>query len=99
MDTLWETSKTIAISGPLPCLNRGDMKYSRLRQLHSWLKEKCWYWNIPYIDNFTLFSNRYDLFNRDGVHLNRLGAKLLSVNIADTVQVLFSYVKTQTQSS
>lgn len=98
MDTLWETGKTIAISGPLPCFNRGDMKYSRLRQLHSWLKERCWYWNIPYIDNFTFFSNRYDLFNRDGVHLNRFGAKLLSANISDTVRVLFSYVKIQTQS-
>ena len=95
LDTLWETGKTIAISGPLPCLNRGDMKYSRLRQLHSWLKECCWFWNIPYINNFTLFSNRHDLFNRDGVHLNRLGAKLLSVNISDTVRTLFSKILLQ----
>lgn len=87
-DTLWETGKNVTISGPLPCLNRGDMKYSRLRQLHLWLKGCCWYWGIPYVDNFTLFSDRYDLYNRDGVHLNSVGAKLLSRNILDALQSL-----------
>lgn len=88
IECLMWTRKNFIISGPLPCINRGDMTYSRLHQLHIWLKGYCSYWNIPYVDNFLLFSNRYELFNRDGLHLNRDGAKLLSSNILYVLESL-----------
>lgn len=83
------TDRSFTISGPLPRLRSGGMKFSRLQQLHVWLKGFCFYWAIPYVDNFLLFYNRHDLYNADGLHLNRKGARLLSSNIKYTLNSVY----------
>uniref|UniRef100_A0A3P9GXA8 SGNH hydrolase-type esterase domain-containing protein n=1 Tax=Oryzias latipes TaxID=8090 RepID=A0A3P9GXA8_ORYLA len=50
------------ISGPLPSPRYRDTKFSRIRQLHIWLKSYCHSLNIHYVDNFTTFYNRPNLF-------------------------------------
>lgn len=64
----------------------GKVKFSRLRQLHIWLKGYCNIAGIPYADNFTAFLNRPDFFKQDRLHLNRAGSLFLSQNINLTLQ-------------
>uniref|UniRef100_A0A3B3IK40 SGNH hydrolase-type esterase domain-containing protein n=1 Tax=Oryzias latipes TaxID=8090 RepID=A0A3B3IK40_ORYLA len=81
-----QLDKQCIISGPLPSPRFGDIKFSRLRQLHIWLKGHCLSNNIPYVDNFTTFFNRPNLFKPDGIHPNQTGSQLLSMNIELTLR-------------
>uniref|UniRef100_A0A3P9HT38 SGNH hydrolase-type esterase domain-containing protein n=1 Tax=Oryzias latipes TaxID=8090 RepID=A0A3P9HT38_ORYLA len=63
------------ISGPLPSPRYRDTKFSRIRQLHIWLKSYCHSLNIHYVDNFTAFYNRPNLFKPDGLHPNHKASK------------------------
>uniref|UniRef100_A0A672Y8Z7 SGNH hydrolase-type esterase domain-containing protein n=1 Tax=Sphaeramia orbicularis TaxID=375764 RepID=A0A672Y8Z7_9TELE len=69
------------ISGPIPTIGRGYGRFSRLLSLHIWLSSSCLADDMAYIDNFNLFWNRMDSFNKDGLHLNYRGARFLSANI------------------
>uniref|UniRef100_A0A3B3DTL6 SGNH hydrolase-type esterase domain-containing protein n=1 Tax=Oryzias melastigma TaxID=30732 RepID=A0A3B3DTL6_ORYME len=84
--TIQQQNKQCIISGPLPSPRFGDIKFSRLRQLNIWLKGHCITNNIPYVDNFTTFYNRSYLFRPDGIHPNRTGSHLLSMNIELTLR-------------
>ena len=84
-DSLLDTGKNIIISGPLPPPRFGDVKFSRIRQLHIWLKGYCMVKSIPFIDNFAAFMNRPELFKRDVIHPNHAGSHLLSTNIQLTL--------------
>ncbi len=64
IDNLRQTNKQIIILGPLPSPHFGDVKFSRLWQLHTWLKGYCSSKNIPYVDNFTTFYNRPFFFKK-----------------------------------
>ena len=79
--TVRATGKTCIISGPFPSPQYGDERYSRIRDLHIWLKRHCCQHMIPFVDNFSAFWNRRELFARDGLHPSRLGAHLLSVSM------------------
>ena len=85
IDNILHMNKQCIISGPLPPPTFGDFNSSRLQQLHVWLKGYCNNTGIPYVDNFTTFLNRPDLFKRDRLHLNLAGARLLSRNIELTL--------------
>ena len=86
VDTLLDTGKQLILSGPLPSPCFGDVKYSRLRQLHTWLKGFCMSKSIPFVDNFTTFSNRPHFFRSDGLHPNLEGSRLLASNIELTLR-------------
>uniref|UniRef100_A0A8C7Y4H8 Ubiquitin carboxyl-terminal hydrolase n=1 Tax=Oryzias sinensis TaxID=183150 RepID=A0A8C7Y4H8_9TELE len=74
------------ISGPLPAPCYGDIMFSRVLQLHIWLKAYCHSMSILYIDNFTTFYNRPYLLKADGLHPNNSGSRLLSMNIDLTLR-------------
>uniref|UniRef100_A0A8C6SPY5 SGNH hydrolase-type esterase domain-containing protein n=1 Tax=Neogobius melanostomus TaxID=47308 RepID=A0A8C6SPY5_9GOBI len=80
-DFLSRCGKTVLISGPLPALGRGDVRFSRIQALHSWLKYFSSTYNYGYIDNFTLFWFRSSCYNSDGLHINPLGNRILTANI------------------
>lgn len=73
--------KTVFISGVIPTLARGDERFSRLRDLHTWLKNTSSNHNFGFIDNFNLFWCRSSFFKTDGVHINSLGNRFLTANI------------------
>uniref|UniRef100_A0A3P9HPI9 SGNH hydrolase-type esterase domain-containing protein n=1 Tax=Oryzias latipes TaxID=8090 RepID=A0A3P9HPI9_ORYLA len=84
--TIQQLNINCIISGPLTAPRHGDIMFSRIRQLHIWLKTCCYSMNIPYIDNFTTFSNRPYLFKSDGSHPNNSGSRLLRMNIDLTLR-------------
>ena len=63
--TVLDTGKRCVVFGPIPSPCFGDVNFSRLRQLHIWLKGYCCASNIPYVDNFGTFWKRRELFGRD----------------------------------
>ena len=86
IDCLLDTGKQLIISGPLPAPRFSDVPFSRLYQLHMWLKGYCLTKSIPFVDNFTTFLNRPHLFKRDRLHPNQQGSWLLSFNIDLTIR-------------
>ena len=58
VDNLLDTGKQVVISGPIPSPHFGDIVFSRIRQLHIWLKRYCRNQDIPFVDNFSTFLNR-----------------------------------------
>ncbi|XP_063040869.1 uncharacterized protein LOC134459021 [Engraulis encrasicolus] len=86
INTLRSTGKKYAISGPIPSVCFSAFQFSRIRQLHVWLMRHCRQEAIPYVDNFSAFWNRRNLFARDGRHLNRSGARLLATNLELTLE-------------
>ncbi|XP_036066899.1 uncharacterized protein LOC112142036 [Oryzias melastigma] len=84
--TIQQQNKQCIISGQLPSTHFGDIKFSRLQQLHIWLKRNCTTNNIPYVDNFTTLYNRSYLFRPDGIHPNRTGFHLLCMKIELTLR-------------
>lgn len=65
--------KSVFISGPLPSLARGGMRFSRLLYLNTWLQSTCSLNSLAFIDNFNLFWNRSSFYRADGIHPRRLG--------------------------
>ncbi|KAK7930572.1 hypothetical protein WMY93_006967 [Mugilogobius chulae] len=86
INSIQSTGKKCVISGPLPAPCFGDVKFSRLRQLHVWLKAFCAAKEIPFVDNFAAFFRRPELFRRDRLHLSFSGARLLSFNMNLTLE-------------
>uniref|UniRef100_A0A9J8B607 OSK domain-containing protein n=1 Tax=Cyprinus carpio carpio TaxID=630221 RepID=A0A9J8B607_CYPCA len=66
------------ISGPLPA--RGTNMFSRLLGLNTWLQRSCNIKGVNFIDNFNLFWGHRQLFKPDGLHPNKLGARVLKDN-------------------
>lgn len=84
--TIHSYNKHCIISGPIPAPRFGDVKFSRVRLLHLWLKNYCLLNQIPYVDNFLTFFNRPELFKKDRLHPNIPGSRLLSMNIEMTIK-------------
>ncbi|XP_067241141.1 uncharacterized protein [Chanodichthys erythropterus] len=78
-------SGEVICSGPLP-VHRSDEIVSRLSSLNGWLSKWCPQNNIGFIDNWKSFWGRPDLLKRDGIHLSRNGAALLSSNMAHSLR-------------
>ena len=80
------SGKTVFISGPIPTLNRGDNRFSRILSLVTWLKHISSSYNFGFIDNFNLFWTRSTFYRHDGLHPNTLGNRFLTNNILHTVK-------------
>ena len=79
------SGKTVFISSPIPTFGRGDERFSRIRELHTWLKHITSSFNFGFIDNFNLFWCRSTFYQPDGIHINTLGNRFLTANILYTV--------------
>ena len=75
------------VSGPFISPRYNYRQFSQMRDLHIWLRGYCCSLSIPYVDNYALFTDRGGAFvwdgrlGGDGLHLNLMGAHLLSRSI------------------
>ena len=67
---LKDSKKRPIISGPVPSLDLGCQRFSRLLALHIWLKDDCSSAGFTFIDNFDTFWKQKILYRNDGVHPN-----------------------------
>ncbi|KAL0171106.1 hypothetical protein M9458_031417, partial [Cirrhinus mrigala] len=79
IETLLRLKVQPFISGPLPA--RGTNMFSRLLGLNTWLQRTCSLKGVNFIDKFNLFWGHRQLFKLDGLHPNKLGARVLKDNI------------------
>ncbi|KAK0138885.1 hypothetical protein N1851_024558 [Merluccius polli] len=79
VNNLLDTGKQVVISGPIPSPRFGDIVFSRIRQLHIWLKRYCRIQDIPFVDNFSTFLNRPQVFKRDGLHESQASTSAPSI--------------------
>ncbi len=77
-ETLQRLEVQSFISGPLPA--RGTNMFSRLLGLNTWLQRTCSTKGVNFIDNFNIFWGHRQLFKLDGLHPNKLGARVLKDN-------------------
>ncbi len=77
-ETLQRLEVQSFISGPLPA--RGTNMFSRLLRLNTWLQRTCSTKGVNFIDNFNIFWGHRQLFKLDGLHPNKLGARVLKDN-------------------
>ncbi len=59
---------------------RGTNMFSRLLRLNTWLQRTCSTKGVNFIDNFNIFWGHRQLFKLDGLHTNKLGARVLKDN-------------------
>uniref|UniRef100_A0A3P9LXI4 SGNH hydrolase-type esterase domain-containing protein n=1 Tax=Oryzias latipes TaxID=8090 RepID=A0A3P9LXI4_ORYLA len=84
---LSNTGKMVFISGPIPTLTRGSIRFSRmLLSLSIWLHSASSLNRFVFIDNFNLFWNRTSFYKTDGIHPSPLGSNVLAANIRHSVQ-------------
>ncbi|KAL7380858.1 hypothetical protein ABVT39_025064 [Epinephelus coioides] len=69
-------SQNVFISGPIPTLGKGIESFTRLLALNTWLTSACFTHGIKFIDNFNIFWNCKDHFQRDGIHPNITGCRM-----------------------
>ncbi len=55
--------------------------FSRLLGLNTWLQRTCSTKGVNFINNFNIFWGHRQLFKLDGLHPNKLGARVLKDNI------------------
>ncbi len=77
-ETLQRLEVQSFISGPLPA--RGTNMFSRLLGLNTWLQRTCSTKGVNFIDNFNIFWGHRQLYKLDGLHPNKLGARVLKDN-------------------
>ncbi len=77
-ETLQRLEVQSFISGLLPA--RGTNMFSRLLGLNTWLQRTCSTKGVNFIDNFNIFWGHRQLFKLDGLHPNKLGARVLKDN-------------------
>ncbi len=78
-ETLQRLEVQSFISGPLPA--KGKKMFSELLRLNTWLQRSCSIKGVNFIDNVNIFQGHRQLFKLDGLHLNRLVARVLKDNI------------------
>ncbi|KAL0163729.1 hypothetical protein M9458_039482, partial [Cirrhinus mrigala] len=79
IETLQRLEVQPFISGPLPA--KGTNMFSQLLGLNTWLQRTCRLKGVNFIDNINLFWGHRQLFKLDGLHPNKLGARVLKDNI------------------
>uniref|UniRef100_A0A8C5GPC5 SGNH hydrolase-type esterase domain-containing protein n=1 Tax=Gouania willdenowi TaxID=441366 RepID=A0A8C5GPC5_GOUWI len=71
----------VFISGPIPPVRKGDLKFSRIYSLNKFLSSACAALSLNFIENFPIFWERRHLFRADGLCLNKAGVKLFTSNL------------------
>lgn len=83
---LKQTGKVVYVSGPIPTFQKGDMRFSKLFGLHTWLSTASRAQDLGFIDNFDLFWERGSFYYRDGIHPSTVGSKMLTENMLSTMR-------------
>ncbi len=84
-ETLQRLEVQSFISGPLPA--RGTNMFSRLLGLNTWLQRTCSTKGVNFIDNFNIFWGHRQLFKLDGLHPNKLGARVLTFHDISSIVI------------
>ena len=79
-------SNRVVISGLLPVPRDSLEKNKERESLNSWLKGWCTKEGFRYLNNWGSFWGRWDLYKRDGLHLNQRGSNILGGKFAKTMQ-------------
>lgn len=54
-DFVKQCGTSLFMSGPIPTFDCGDMRFSKIYGLHTWLRSVCKSHDVGFIDNFDLF--------------------------------------------
>lgn len=81
INTVRSLDAVVYISGPVPPISGGDLRFSRLLALNKWLAAACTDNKLHFINNFHILCERRHLFKANGFNLNRQGVRLLASNI------------------
>uniref|UniRef100_A0A3Q2EBE6 SGNH hydrolase-type esterase domain-containing protein n=1 Tax=Cyprinodon variegatus TaxID=28743 RepID=A0A3Q2EBE6_CYPVA len=71
--TVRSLDAAVFISGPVPTIRGGDLRFSRLLALNDWLLSACANNNLHFINNFRIFWEQRHLFRANDLNLNRSG--------------------------
>ncbi|XP_030249301.1 uncharacterized protein LOC115567150 [Sparus aurata] len=87
LDFLHTCGKSVFISGPIPTFGRGDVRFSRLLMLNTWLKPAYYIRGLNFTDNFNLFWNGPSFFKSDGIHPSTTVSDLIRKSKPSTCQL------------
>jgi len=72
----------VVISGLLPVQRASETENRERVQLNTWLQGWCRMEGLRYVDNWSTFWGRWDLYKKDGLHLNQRGTNILGGRFA-----------------
>ncbi len=73
IETLKAKAGRVIISAILPRITEDDELYSKLTYINRGVETICSELGVSYLDSYTPFVNRTDMFMGDGIHLNDVG--------------------------
>ena len=76
----------VTISGLLPVPRASEAKNRMIMHINTRLRAWCRTEGFRFLDNWTLFQGRWDLFRRDGLHLNWRGTNILAGKFASAAR-------------
>ncbi|XP_078056734.1 uncharacterized protein LOC144480983 [Mustelus asterias] len=76
----------VVISGLLPVPRASEERNREREQLNTWLQEWCRREGFRYLDNWRSFWGRWDLYKRDGLHLDQRGTNILGGKFANALR-------------
>lgn len=76
----------VVISGLLPVPRASEARNREREQLNTWLQGWCRREGFRYLDNWGSFWGRWDLYKRDGLHLNQRGTNILGGKFANALR-------------
>ncbi|XP_059830283.1 uncharacterized protein LOC132396611 [Hypanus sabinus] len=72
----------VTISGLLPVPRASEARNRKIVKINTWLRGWCRREGFRFLDNWALFQGRWDLFRRDGLHLNWSSTNILAGKFA-----------------
>jgi len=75
----------VVISGLLPVPRAREAGNREIVPLKTWLHGWCRREGFRYLDNWSTFWGRWDLYKQDGLHLNQKGTNILGGRFARTL--------------
>uniref|UniRef100_A0A3B5LNM3 Uncharacterized protein n=1 Tax=Xiphophorus couchianus TaxID=32473 RepID=A0A3B5LNM3_9TELE len=73
LNTMEKLKMKLFLSGPIPSLQWGDEKHSRLDMINKWLIKTCSANSVTFIDNLWIYWQCFYLFGSGGHNLNKHG--------------------------
>jgi len=84
---LKKRTSRVVISGLLPVPRASEVRNRKIVKINTWLKSWCRREGFRYLDNWALFQGRWDLYRKDGLHLNWRGTNILAGGFARVTRV------------
>ena len=78
LEKVRDSGRRCVVSGVLPRCQAGSRWHSRAIGMNERVQKMCEEMGLSFMDEWREFSGRKELFAMDGVHLSRLGVKVLS---------------------